>query len=133
MPSIILKKTFKIKPSGFQVAHEKSFSFHGGAADQNLVATVNQALASLRYTNGANRVQFGTDRAGHYFANMNHNCQKYHEEDVICCILDTMEMMGWGFRFQYDSESSSAKINGASFTSRELFIFKKGPGNVIYG
>ena len=129
MPSIILKKTFKIKPAGFQVAHEKSFSFHGGAVDENLVATVNQALASLRYTNGANRVAFGADKAGHYFASMNHNCQKYHEEDVICCILDTMEILGWNFRFQYDSESSSQKVSGASFTSRELFIFHRNPGN----
>ena len=125
MPTIILKKTFKIKPAGFQVAHEKSFSFHGTAVDQTLVYNINQKLASIRYTNGASAVQFAPDKAGHFYAAMNHNCQKHHEEDVICAILDTMEILGWTFRFQWDSESSSQRMNGASFTSRELFLFHR--------
>jgi hypothetical protein len=126
MPTIMLKKTFKIKPSGFKIAHEKSFSFHGSAVSPDLINGMNQALASsVRYTNGANRMQFAMDRSGHFFGAMNHECQKHHEEDVICCILDTMEVLGWSFKFQYDSESSSQKMSGASFTSKELFIFQK--------
>ena len=123
MPTIILKKTFKIKPAGFQMAYEKSFSFHGSAVTDGLVHNINQRLAAIKYTHGAHAVQFGMDAAGHYFAKMNHDCQKYHEEDIVCAILDTMEILGWTFRFQYDSESSSARMNGSSFTSRELFLF----------
>ena len=132
MPTIILKKTFKIKPAGWQVAHEKSFSFHGSAVNQDLIYGINQKLKSLRYTHSARPVQFVRDNAGHYYAAMNHDCQKYHEEDAICAILDTMELLGWTFRFQYDSESSSTKVTGASFTSRELFLFHQSPGRAGY-
>ena len=34
---------------------------------------------------------------------MNHNYQKYHEEDTIAEIIDVMEAMGWNFKFQYDN------------------------------
>ena len=127
MPNVILKKTFKIKPAGFQVAHEKSFSLHGSAVDASLVNALNQALVGkVRYTHSATKVQFALDKAGHYKAEMNHDCQKHHEEDAICAILDTMEILGWSFRFQWDSESSSQRAGGASMTSRELFMFHKG-------
>lgn len=126
MPTIILKKTFKIKPAGFQVKNEKSFSFHGAAAsDPQLIGAVNQALGNIRYSNGANRLSFAVDQSGHYYAAMNHDCQKYHEEDIICTILDTMEILGWNFKFEWDSELSSARVNGGSLTSRELYMFHR--------
>ena len=125
MPNIILKKTFKIKPSGFQVATEKSFSLHGSAVSAPIVNAINQKLASLRLAAGANRLQFTPDSYGHYGCQMNHNFQKYYEEDAVCAILDVMEILGWKFRFQYDSESSSNKVSGSSITTRELFIFSK--------
>mmetsp|Transcript_16766 Transcript_16766/g.27876 ORF Transcript_16766/g.27876 Transcript_16766/m.27876 type:complete len:128 (-) Transcript_16766:181-564(-) len=125
MPHIIVKKTFKIKPSGFQVAAEKSFSIHGSAVNASIVNAINQKLASLRLVGGAKPLVFQHDQHGHYSAQMNHEYQKYHEEDAVCAILDVMEILGWTFRFQYDSESSSAKVSGSSITSRELFIFSK--------
>lgn len=124
MPNIILKKTFKIKPAGFQVANEKSFSFHG-AANPDLIHAINQKLSSLRLHGNSRRIAFSLNGSGHYGCAMNHDFQKYHEEDAICCVLDVMELLGWTFRFQYDSESSSAKASGSSFTSRELFLFHK--------
>jgi hypothetical protein len=126
MPSIILKKTFKVKPSGFQVAAEKSFSFHGSAVTPALIQAVNQKIAAIQYAGNANRAFFKPDnKTGHYSCAMNHDCQKYNEEDVVVAILDVMEILGWEFRFQYDSESQSNKVSGSSFTSRELFIFQK--------
>ena len=125
MPSIIMKKTFKIK--GFQVAAEKAFTFHGFSVTPELISAINQSLSSIQYTGRSNRVVFGKDQHGHYYAPMNHDCQKYHEEDIISCILDVMEIMGWSFKFQYDSNLSSDKLNGSSFTSREMFMFHKGP------
>jgi hypothetical protein len=127
MPNIILKKTFKVKPSGFQVAAEKSFSFHGSSVTQQLIQAVNQKLATIQYARNANRLSFHPDAktAGHYTCIMNHDCQKYNEEDAVVAILDVMEILGWDFRFQYDSESSSTKVSGSSFTSRELFILHK--------
>jgi len=124
MPKIILKKTFKVKPGGFKVANEKSFSFHG-AITPDMIGVVNQKLACLRLTGGANRIAFNVDQYGHYFCPMNHAFQKYHEEDAIVCILDAMEILGWTFRFQYDTELSSSRTSGASMTSRELFLFHK--------
>ncbi|CAB9500661.1 expressed unknown protein [Seminavis robusta] len=124
MPNIILKKTFKVKPAGFQVANEKTFSFHGGVAP-TMIEAVNQKLASIRLYGRSNRIQFVLGPTGHYQCAMNHDFQKYHEEDAVVAILDVMELLGWTFRFQYDSESHSTKVNGASFTSRELFIFSR--------
>jgi hypothetical protein len=123
MPNIIFKKTFKVKPSGFQVAHEKSMSFHGNAVSPQMISAINQKCASIRHVGTARPLVFNMDQHGHYSAVMNHDYQKYHEEDAICSILDVMEILGWTFRFQYDSESSSARVSGSSFTSRELFIF----------
>jgi len=125
MPNIILKKTFKIKPAGFQVAAEKSFSFYG-AVSAGIVETINDRIQNnLKVVRGANKPVFKLDNAGHYFAEMNHQTQKYHEEDVIVLILDAMEGYGWSFRFQYDLESESVKIGGSSYTRRECFIFHK--------
>jgi hypothetical protein len=56
---------------------------------------------------------------------MNHDHQKYHEEDITVAIMDIMEILGYSFKFQYDSEMSSAKVNGSSFTAREMFVFHK--------
>ena len=125
MPHIILKKTFKIKPSGFQVAAEKSLSLHGSAVNPSVVNAINQKVAFLRLVSSAKPLMFQPDRYGHYSCQMNHDFQKYHEEDAICAILDVMEILGWTFRFQYDSESSSTKVSGSSVTLRELFIFSK--------
>ena len=124
MPHVILKKTFKVKPAGFQVANEKSFSFHG-AVSPVMIEAINQKLASLRLFGRSNRIVFALDSRGHYACFMNHDFQKYHEEDCIVSVLDVMEFLGWTFRFQYDSESRSAKVSGSSFTSRELFLFHK--------
>jgi len=125
MPHIIFKKTFKVKPGGFQVAAEKSFSFHGSAVTPTLIQAINQKLATVQYVATANRLVLKPDKSGHYGCAMNHDCQKYNEEDCVVAVLDVMEIMGWNFKFEYDSESSSAKMNGSSFTSRELFIFQK--------
>lgn len=124
MVNVILKKTFKIKPSGFQVAAEKSFSFHG-TVTPDLIHAVNQKLGSLKLHGKSSRLVFQLDATGHYSCQMNHDFQKYHEEDAVCSVLDVMELLGWTFRFQYDSESQSTKVNGASFTSRELYLFHK--------
>jgi len=75
MPTIILKKTFKIKPSGFKVAAEKSFSLHGTAVTQQVASALNQALAAVRYANGARLVQFSVNGSGHFYAQMNHDTQ----------------------------------------------------------
>ena len=124
MPNIILKKTFKVKPSGFQVANEKTFSFHG-AITPDMIEAVNQKLVSLRLYGKSSSLRFTMDQAGHYQCAMNHDFQKYHEEDAVVAILDVMELLGWTFKFQYDSESHSTKATGASFTSRELFMFHR--------
>ena len=124
MPSIILKKTFKVKPSGFKVANEKSFSFHGRQIDPKLISAINHELGKLHLMEGAHRLRFKIqEESQHYVAPMNHNFQKYHEEDAVVVILDVMEEFGWTFRFEYDTEVSSIKGTGDSFTKRELFLF----------
>ena len=48
-----------------------------------------------------------------------------HEEDAIVMIMDVLEIHGWKFVHQYDQELSSEKMNGSSYTKRELFLFQK--------
>ena len=125
MPNLILKKTFKIKPEGFQVAADKTFSFHGRAG-RDLIDRVNRRLATFRLAGNANRVHFKVDTRGHYAADMNHDCQKYHEEDVVVLILDEMEENGWQLRFEYEAETTSHKtVGGGSKTPKELFMFHR--------
>ena len=124
--TLILKKTFKVKPAGFKIGNEKSFSFHGSVT-QEMVTLINSKLDRLQVVEGANRLRFSMDKSGHYFAGMNHNFQKYHEGGAVVAILDTMDEMGWGFRFQYASEMQSTKMTGDSYTMRELFIFNNRP------
>jgi hypothetical protein len=95
MPNIIFKKTFKVKPSGFQVAHEKSMSFHGSAVTAQMISAVNQKLSSIRHTGKALPLVFKMNQHGHYAADMNHDFQKYHEEDAVCAVMDVMEILGW--------------------------------------
>ena len=121
---IILKKTFKYKPSGFSMSTEKTYSFHGPMTS-DMVTYVNEKLQKLRLSNGANMLQFKMNNVGHFHGSMNHNAQKYHEEDFVCVMLEAMEELGYYFRFQYDAETFSTKMTGDSFTSKELFIFHK--------
>ena len=125
MPNIVLKKTFKI--TEFSAATGKSLSFHG-VIPKACVDEINRVISTaLTFTKNANTPQFKMDGFGHFFADMNHTCQKHHEEDVIAVILDVLEKMGWTFRFHYASQSSSNRIAGGSVTVRELFIFQKAP------
>ena len=120
MPNILLKKTFKIKSN----AAEKSFTFHGSIRDE-LIDFINSRLGIIRLASGANGVQFKMDSYGHFIAQMNHNYQKYHEEDAVVCILDAMEELGYEFKFEYDQVISS--MTGSSVTKREVFVFNKKP------
>jgi len=94
--------------------------------NRDIIDAVNQSFSGITFTGGANRIQFQWDKVhGHYVAAMNHDCQKYHEEDVVCAILDTFEKLGWDFKLQYDSEIGSSRVGTGSYTMREQFIFKK--------
>lgn len=121
---IILKKTFKYKPSGFQMSTEKSYSFHGPVTS-DMADYINSKLRCLRLAGSANRLQFNMNNLGHFYGEMNHEAQKYHEEDFVVVILEAMEELGYYFRFQYDAEAFSTKMTGDSYTSKELFIFHK--------
>jgi len=118
---VIIKKTFKIKTSGFQA--EKNFTLHGAAVTPELVNALNQGLGVVECVDTANRIQFKMSKKNlvHYTAAMNHDFQKNNEEDAMVALLDTMEVLGWNFRFQYDAELWS----GSSRTNRELFVFYK--------
>jgi hypothetical protein len=126
MPHIILKKTFKTKPSGFQVANEKSFSLHG-YVPKDVVDALNNQLKLIKFSGSKSSVSvtFKMDSYGHYSFPINHDQQKNNEEDIVVAILDCMETLGYNFKFQYDTEMSSEKVTGSSRTSRELFIFQK--------
>lgn len=124
MPHIILKKTFKIKPSGFQIKNEKSFSLHG-SVPPDVLGAINDQLGRIRFTGKAHPVAFKMDPHGHYAFEMNHDHQKYHEEDITVAIMDIMEILGYSFKFQYDAELSSEKLSGSSATNREMYLFQK--------
>jgi hypothetical protein len=129
MPTIILKKTFKVKDELLTKTTERFFSLHGSAVtdDTSIVQAINQKLGSIRYVKGGNVMSFKLDAKNHYVANLNHECQKHNEEDIVAAILDVMEIMGWTFKFQYDTQIRTAKtfqVN-ESDTTGEVFIFNK--------
>ena len=125
MPNIVCKKTFKIKPSGFQVSNQKSFSFHGASVPSAIIVAINQRLAKMPRTQVSNVLTFKANNLKQYYAEMNHAFQKYHEEDAVACVLDVMDEHGWIFCFQHDTASSSTKVTWSSETSCELFVFHK--------
>ena len=126
MPHIILKKTFKNKGSGALGIREKNFSLHGAAVTPELVHALNQGLDVVQCVGSARPIQFQMSiKNRHQTAEMNHDFQKYNEEDAVVALLDTMEILGWNFRFEYDAELMSAKAGGSSVTKRELYIFSK--------
>ena len=121
---IILKKTWAAKSNTF--ANEKTLTLHGRAVSEELVNEINEELADLVYTNGANEAQFAVwAPTGHYRIRLNHQCQEYHEEDIIASILGVMKYKGWTFRFQYDTEFHSSQAFSDKHTRREMFIFEK--------
>ena len=124
MPNILLKKTFKIKPSGFSVKAEKTLTFHGSMSN-DMINLINQRVGLLRLVSAAGKLTFRMDSYGHFAANMNHDFQKFHEEDAVVAILDIMQELGFDFKFQYDQEIHSDKVTGSSYTKREVFVFNK--------
>ena len=116
MPTIILKKTFRVKTC----SNEKSFSFHGGIS-KAIIDEVNRMMQRISVKSNSLIPNFRINDYGHYYAPMNHESQKHHEEDFVVVIFDVMETMGYTFRFQYDTE-----IGGNDrVTSREMFVFQK--------
>ena len=117
MPTIILKKTFRVKTC----SNEKSFSFHGGGITRTMIDEVNRVMQRVRLNRDNLIPDFQINEYGHYYAIMNRESPKYHEEDFVVAIFDVMETMGYTFRFQYDTEIG----NSNSVTSREMFVFQK--------
>ena len=107
----MLKKTFRVKDEFLTKTTERFFSLHGSAVtdDASIVQVINQKLKGIHYVKGGNVVTFKLDAKGHYVANLNHECQKHNEEDIVVTILDVMEILGWSFKFQYDSQIKTAK------------------------
>eukprot|EP00977_Amphora_coffeiformis_P017154 scaffold5479_cov199-Amphora_coffeaeformis.AAC.93 len=119
---IILKKTWKMK--SYQAAMEKSFSFHGLAMTEGLAGVVKRYCDCIPLTPGA-QLSWRRTPHGVWQAYMNHAYQKVHEEDAVAAIMDAMAAAGWEFIKQYDTELSSNKLNGSSFSRREMFVFQK--------
>jgi len=117
--SVIFKKTFKQKGMGNV---SQALSFHGQGVDKAMIDTINRHLGAIRYCATANPLKFTKDDKSHYVVEMNHDCQKYHEEDALAAIFDAMEVLGWGFRFQY---ASQYQTSASSHTFRDIFIFAK--------
>ena len=69
---------------------------------------------------------FTINREGHYYASMNHDFQKNHEEDAIALILDVMEEYGWSMKTQYSTFCRSEKGFSQSETQRDIFVFHQG-------
>eukprot|EP00551_Chaetoceros_affinis_P001828 CAMPEP_0203635472 /NCGR_PEP_ID=MMETSP0088-20131115/2248_1 /ASSEMBLY_ACC=CAM_ASM_001087 /TAXON_ID=426623 /ORGANISM="Chaetoceros affinis, Strain CCMP159" /LENGTH=113 /DNA_ID=CAMNT_0050489369 /DNA_START=62 /DNA_END=403 /DNA_ORIENTATION=- len=107
-----------------RVTNEKSLSFHGSIT-QDDINLINNRLATISAAGKSGTPQFQMNQFGHYSYTMNHDAQKYREEDYTVCVLDAMESRGWTYKFQYDSENHSAKFTGSSYTKKECFLFHK--------
>jgi|AntRauTorckE5430_2_1112549.scaffolds.fasta_scaffold09459_1 hypothetical protein len=81
-------------------------------------------------------LSFAMDRCGHFHTSLSRDFQKRREEDVVCCILDVMETLGWEFKIQYDKEEMPFEPfyephesidTSKEFTIRKkMFLFHKG-------
>jgi hypothetical protein len=129
MPTFLLKKTFRVKDEFLTKTTQRFFSLHGSAVtdDASIVQAINQKLKSIHYVKGSNVASFKLDAKRHYVADLNHECQKHNEEDIVAAILDVMEIMGWSFKFQYDTQIITAKTLQVhdTYTAGEIFIFQK--------
>lgn len=109
-----------------KVSNEKRFSFHGEAMSSELALLIQKKWDKIALVKDAKRLVMRRLKATmYYYADMDHYYQKYHEEDALVAVLDVMALDGWKFKFQYDSEMSSNKVVGASFSRREMFVFQK--------
>jgi hypothetical protein len=66
MPSIILKKEFKV--TEWSISSSKSFSLHGSAVSEDLVSVINQSLDAINYAVKSTKVVFKRDSNMHYSA-----------------------------------------------------------------
>ena len=125
MPHILLKRTFKEK----ERKNEKALSFHGPALNAALMGIVNERVATgIKYSGSAKLLTFAMNKEGHYYAPMNHDFQKSHEEDAIAIILDVMEEYGWTLKTEYSAYSRSDKGFSTSETQRDIFVFHQPAG-----
>jgi predicted metalloprotease with PDZ domain len=131
MQHIILKKTWKAKAGG----RDKTFSFHGQAMNEQIATHIQKYWDAMAPAGGlaktAKPLKITKLYGKIYKADMNHDFQKYHEEDAVVAVFDAMAELGWEFKFQYDSEVISSSYTAAiatsspvsSYTKREMFIF----------
>lgn len=107
-------------------ATEKKFSFHGASMTRQLAVLVQNAWNEIKLVKDTKPLQLRQNESATWYADMDHNFQKYHEEDAVAAVMDAMAMAGWKFRFQYDSELNSSKLAGSSsFSRREMFVFEQ--------
>lgn len=108
----------------------KKFILRGKLVSESLVQAMNQDLREdVQYTNGAKLDPFTLGRDGQsYVARMNHQCMLYHEEDVMCCLLETMEDFGFSYRVHYDFDYAYAKgVGKKEHRAKEVFLFSRPP------
>ncbi|KAL3785816.1 hypothetical protein ACHAWO_007993 [Cyclotella atomus] len=95
---------------------EKSYSFHGPMT-HDMVNLINNNLRQLKLVHGANMLQFSLNSSGHFYGATNNAAQRVHEEDFIVIILETMELLGWCLKVQYDRSPGGWQ--------KELFVFHR--------
>eukprot|EP01128_Nolandella_sp_AFSM9_P012300 TRINITY_DN913_c0_g1_i1.p1 TRINITY_DN913_c0_g1~~TRINITY_DN913_c0_g1_i1.p1 ORF type:complete len:141 (-),score=31.04 TRINITY_DN913_c0_g1_i1:141-563(-) len=118
---VFLKKEFKMKNGS--VANKKSLTLTAHHNIKNIVAAVNGEIAQYQLkgkpVKGLQFNAFGS----HYILEMNHDIQKFLEEDIILCCMDRLSTSGYRFLCQVDSSINSQRMTGASITQREVWTY----------
>lgn len=122
---VILTKTYRYKiKNAFKESYTSTFSLEGKPVTFELIEAINQDLQTdISYTNGAKPLVFKPAAGGRFDAEIDRMCHRYHEEHVMCCILETLEDFGLFFRIHFDStQVVHSSMPDSSFT-KEVFIF----------
>eukprot|EP01130_Rhizamoeba_saxonica_P000119 TRINITY_DN10136_c0_g1_i1.p1 TRINITY_DN10136_c0_g1~~TRINITY_DN10136_c0_g1_i1.p1 ORF type:complete len:125 (-),score=13.41 TRINITY_DN10136_c0_g1_i1:28-402(-) len=122
MSHVFLKKEFKTT-SG-KVSNKKFLTIVTRMDVGAIVNTINDHLGQMTVKNKP-MDRFFAMEGNNFSLCMNHDIQKFLEEDIILLVFDIFQDNGLGFVFQYDSQSMSQRAMSASITSKEIFIFRR--------
>ena len=121
---VVLTKTYTYDVTKLKNFFSRTLSLEGKLVTFELIAAINQDLQNdITYTNGAKPVVFKPAARGGFDAEINQMCIRYHEEHVMCCILETMEDFGFFFRLHFDSKQETHSSKPDDVFTKEDFIF----------
>eukprot|EP01130_Rhizamoeba_saxonica_P007845 TRINITY_DN3172_c0_g1_i1.p1 TRINITY_DN3172_c0_g1~~TRINITY_DN3172_c0_g1_i1.p1 ORF type:complete len:115 (-),score=16.40 TRINITY_DN3172_c0_g1_i1:55-399(-) len=104
----------------------KALTFITAVDISAIIDTINEILPQYAYDGKTLGTYFLFDEETEKFSlHMDHDIQKYLEEDIIVLVFDIMYDHGYVHCFEFDQVINSMRALSASVTSKEVFVFTK--------